>query len=145
MKLFVIPTEEIEQDDPELKGKYVFRDDDGEKFMWGPTPVRYEFRPVATLAEADEVVFLCPKCFGKNGGAKGTHSVSVTFTGREVPAEAGSRDADGKPSQWKASGTTIDDLVLSPSILLDAKRDKDKGCHWHGFVGSDGIPPGHAG
>src|ERR1700674_5100465 len=129
-----VTTAEIEQEDPSLKGQYVFRDDDGHKFMWGPTPQRYEFCPVQTVAEADHVVFLCPACFAKNGGAVGTHSVMVTFAGRNVPDEAGCRDADGKPSRWNASGTSIDDLVLTPSILLDAKRKPTEGCHWHGFV-----------
>jgi len=146
-KVVRVETSEIDQanDDPELKGKYVFRDDSGEKFMWGPRPYRYEFLDVGTVAEADQIMFLCPACFAKNGGAVGTHSVMVTFAGRGVPDEAGSVDSDGKPSRWTASGTSLDDLVLTPSILLDAKRKPGEGCHWHGFVGSSGIPPGQAG
>ena len=145
-KVVAVTTTEIETDRTDnCHGQYVFRDADGDKFMWGPTPVRHEFHDVATVAEADHIMFLCPLCYGKNGGSKGTHSVMVTFAGRNVPDEAGTRDAAGKPSRWNASGTTIDDLVLTPSILLDAKRPPDQGCHWHGFVGSSGIPPGHAG
>lgn len=144
-KVVTVTTSEIEQDDAGLRGQYVFRDSDGEKFMWGPKPERYEFHNVNSLAEADHIMFLCPLCFAKNGGAKGTHSVMVTFAGRNVPAEAGTRDADGKPSRWTARGSSLDDLVLTPSILLDAKRKAADGCHWHGFIGSSGIPPGHAG
>jgi hypothetical protein len=144
-KVVTVTTTEIETVDPEVLGKFVFRDSDGEKHLWGPRPYTYEFYDVETLAEADHVMFLCPACFAKNGGAVGTHSVMATFAGRNVPDEAGTRDADGKPSRWNASGTTIDDLVLTPSILLDAKRPANQGCHWHGFVGSAGIPPGHAG
>ena len=144
-KIVSVETSEIEQDDPKLKGQYVFRDDDGGKFLWGPDRVRYEFHNVETVAEADHVMFLCPACFTKNGGSVGTHSVMVTFEGRSVPDEAGTRDSEGKPSRWAASGSTINDLVLTPSILLDAKRKADEGCHWHGFVGSSGILPGHAG
>jgi hypothetical protein len=144
-KVVAVSTSEVERDDPKLRGLYVFRDEGGEKFMWGPNPVRYEFHDVASVAEADQVMFLCPACFAKNGGPVGTHSVMVTFEGRDVPGVAGSRDAEGKPSRWRASGSTVDDLVLTPSILLDAKRKPDEGCHWHGFVGSSGIPPGHAG
>lgn len=144
-KVVAVTTSEIEQDDPDLRGKYVFRDEDGEKFMWGPHTHRYEFHDVQTLSEADHITFLCPKCFAENSGAGGTHSIMVTFTGRNVPDEAGTRDSDGKPSRWSASGTSIDDLVLTPSILLDAKRKPEVGCHWHGFVGSSGILPGHAG
>ena len=142
----VTTTELHPNDDSKFAGLYVFRGDDGVAFMWGPKPVRYEFHDVDDLAEADHLMFLCPLCFAKNGGAKGTHRVMMTFAGRNVPDEAGTRDADGKPSRWTVvSGTSLDDLVLTPSILLDAKRPADKGCHWHGFVGSSGIPPGHAG
>ena len=144
-KVIAITTTEIEQDGGDCKGMYVWCDDSGEKYYWSPTPVRYGFQDVETLAEADHLMFLCPECFAKNGGSVGTHSVMVTFAGRNVPDEAGSRDADGNPSRWTASGTSLDDLVLTPSILLDAKRKPEDGCHWHGFVGSSGIPPGHAG
>lgn len=144
-KVVPVTTTEIEQDDIELKGQYVFREEDGEKFMWGPNPVRYSYHPVQNINEADHIMFLCPACFAKNGGATGTHQVMVTFEGRNVPEEAGTRDASGKPSRWNVSGTSLDDLVLTPSILLDANRPADQGCHWHGFVGSSGIPPGHAG
>lgn len=142
-KVVTVITQEIERDGP--KWQYAFRDDDGHKFMWGPRPYRYEFHPVGSVAEADEVHFLCPLCFAKNGGSKGTHHVGVTFANRNVPEDVGSRDSSGKPSRWNASGNTIDDLVLTPSIQLDAGRAPDKGCHWHGFVGSNGIPPGCAG
>lgn len=144
-KIVPVTSTEIETDEGECKGLFVWREETGEKFFWGPRPIRYQFHDVATVAEADQVTFLCPLCFGKNGDANGIHAVMVTFSDRGVPDEAGTRDSDGKPSRWTASGTTIDDLVLTPSILLDAKRDPEKGCHWHGFVGSSGIPAGHAG
>lgn len=144
-KVVTITSSEIEQDDPELKGKYIFRDDDGHKHLWSPRPQSYQFHTVETVAEADQISFLCPACFAKNGGPRGTHHVMVTFAGRDVPEDAGSRDSTGKPSRWNASGNTIDDLVLTPSILLDASLPPDQGCHWHGFVGSNGILPGHAG
>lgn len=139
-----VETAEVEQEG-DLCGQYVFRDEAGDKFMWSPRPYRYEHHYVVTVAEADAVTFLCPACFARNGGPVGTHAVLVTFADRVVPDEAGSRDADGRPSRWRATGTTIDDLVLTPSILLDAKRKPGEGCHWHGFVGSSGVPPGHAG
>ena len=117
-KVVEVTTSEIEQNDPKLKGQFVFRDDDGEKFMWGPGAIRYEYHNVEALTEADHIMFLCPACFAKNGGAVGTHSVMVTFAGRSVPDVAGTRDADGNPSRWNVSGTSLDDLVLTPSILL---------------------------
>lgn len=139
-KIVAVATTEMDAD-----GDFVFRDEGGEVFMWGPRDTRHEFYDVQTIAEADHVMFLCPKCFERNGGAAGTHLVMVSFEGRDIPDNAGTRNADGKPSRWRASGTTVDDLVLTPSILLDAKRKPEEGCHWHGFVGSSGIPPGHAG
>lgn len=142
-KIVTVITNEIERDGPSWS--YVHRDEEGEKFMWGPRRERYQFHPVQTVAEADEVSFLCPLCFARNGGARGTHHVMVTFAGRDVPEDAGTRDSTGKPSRWNVGGSCLDDLVLTPSILLDAGRSPDRGCHWHGFVGSNGIPPGHAG
>lgn len=140
-KVVMIPTAEVGSD-----GKYVFRDEKGEAFMWGPRPYRYEFHDVGIISEADHLMFLCPLCFEKNGGPVGTHSIMVSFAGRNIPDDAGSRDSTGAPSRWTiVSGTSLDDLVLSPSILLDADRAPEKGCHWHGFVGSAGIPSGHAG
>jgi hypothetical protein len=145
-KVVSVPTTEIETEEGDCKGLYVWRDSTGEAYKWGPTPISYEFHDVGSIAEADLIMFLCPLCYAKNGGAKNTHSVMVSFAGRSYPDEAGSRDADGKPSRWSiTSGTTLDDLTLSPSILLDAKQPADQGCHWHGFVGMAGIPPGHAG
>lgn len=139
-KVITVTTTEIGPD-----GKYVFRDKNGEAWKWGPKPESYEFHNIETLIEADHVMFLCPLCFTKNGGPEGTHSVWVTFAGRNVPDEAGTRNSEGKPSRWNASGTSIDDLVLTPSIHLDANLKAEEGCHWHGFVGSSGVPPGYAG
>lgn len=138
-KVVAIHSTEIETEEGNCKGLYVWRDDDGSKTVWGPTPIRYAFHDVETLAEADMLMFLCPACFAANNGAVGTHSVMVTFAGRNVPDEAGSRGNDGAPTRWTASGTNLDDLVCTPSILLTG------GCAWHGFIGSSGIPPGHAG
>lgn len=140
LKTVAITTSEKDGDD-----KYVFRGEDGEIFMWSPRPVRYEYHCVVTVAEADSVSFLCPTCFAKNGGPVGTHGVHVTFAGRGVPDEAGSRGTSG-PTRWEASGATIDDLVLTPSIQLNPTARPEEGhCQWHGFVGSNGVPPGHAG
>jgi len=79
---------------------------------------------VATLADAQGVYFLCPKCFAENGGAVGTHAVRVLFRGRNVPD-----DAWPLPGRWDVSGTGIDDLTLTPSIHLTGA-----GCGWHGFI-----------
>lgn len=92
---------------------------------------------VATLAEAHGVWFLCPLCFQRNKGSVGTHSVMAGFAGR-CPPGSYTQNKSGQDSRWVASGTGLDDLILSPSIQLEG------GCNWHGFVGMSGVPPGHA-
>jgi hypothetical protein len=107
--------------------------------QWGGFPVDV-FYYVDSLEEADGIGFLCPKCFDENKGAVGTHGLHIyfKFKGRKVPDRIG-LNGEGKTVRWAVSGTGLDDLVLTPSILLLYR------CAWHGFVGSSGIPPGHAG
>ena len=89
-------------------------------------------REVESLAEAQGVQFLCPKCFATNGGARGTHSVVCWSRGRGVLEE----EVPG-PGRWSMDGTGLDDLTLNGdatggggarSVLLTS------GCGWHGFV-----------
>lgn len=82
------------------------------------------FQDVDTIAEADGVIFLCPKCSATNGGPVGTHSVICwrPHVGQEH---------DPKPGRWEFQGTGLHDLTLvagSSSILLKG------GCEWHGFI-----------
>ena len=123
-------------------GKYVFRDSDGSIHMWSSESEHWVFEHVNTLAEAHGISFLCPKDYVKNGGPKGTHSVYVFFTGSPY---AGHNSA-GEEVRWNvAGGTSLDDLQLTPSILLqDENLPEGDRCGWHGFVGSSGVPPGHA-
>jgi hypothetical protein len=77
------------------------------------------------IADADGIVFLCPKCFAANGGSIGTHSIICWQPGR-VPD-----DARPGPGRWNFLGTGLDDLTLragSSSILLEG------GCNWHGYI-----------
>lgn len=67
---------------------------------------------VNTLAEADGIRFLCPQCFGINGGRTGTHSMVRWFEGK-VPPEA---IPEGR---WTTSGSGYHDLSF---ILGDNKR-----------------------
>lgn len=100
--------------------------------QWGGFDID-TFHPVETLAEADGVWFLCPKCFVANGGAKGTHPVAILF--KEGPGERFNR---GVRWQLVAGSTGLSDLALTPSIQTHGS------CEWHGWVGSSGVPPGSA-
>jgi len=83
-----------------------------------------EYRiPVATLAEAQCIFFLCPICVHKQG-----HQVEVTFAGRGVLDHQGNHNKAGNPTRWNVSGNDFSDLTTTPSILLEG------GCAWHGFI-----------
>ena len=71
---------------------------------------------VDALADADGVMFDCPKCRD--------HKIGVLFTA--APQGVAWDPSRGK--RWTAEGTSLQDLTLSPSILLLS------GCQWHGFV-----------
>lgn len=79
---------------------------------------------VETVAEADYLQFLCPKCFELNGGPTGTHRV---MCGRpHLPA-----DAPCGPGRWEIHGTSFEDFSLvagSSSVALIG------GCEAHFFV-----------
>src|SRR5579859_7129661 len=96
------------------------------------------FVRVAAISEAHGVRFICPKSFATHGGKVGAHSVQVYFVGSPVPKDIGVNKS-GQAVRWTASGTTLDDLSLSPSI-----QEQDNICGWHGFVGSGGVPAGSA-
>lgn len=112
--------------------------------QWPPDHLMECYARVETLAEADGIWFLCPKCFAANGGPVGTHSVSVGFTGRCPPGSYG-QNLEGQDVRWQvAAGTSLDDLSLTPSIQLLSENPTPAFCAWHGFVGSSGVPPGCA-
>lgn len=88
------------------------------------------FSRVDTLAEADGIIFVCPKCYAELGRRAGAHSVICWFRGR-VPD-----NVTPGPGRWTPSGTGLDDLTfvageppMAVSVLLTGP-----GCGWHGFV-----------
>lgn len=84
---------------------------------------------VKTLAEAQGITFLCPKCFKVNNNSnQGTHSVEATFANRGVPDNQGTHNKNKLPVRWSVSGSHYHDLTTHPSILLP------DGCNWHGFI-----------
>lgn len=109
-----------------------------EMFARGVNAPAVLFTKVSSLQEAHGIRFLCPKSFAANNGPVGTHSVQVYFAGSPVPPDIGV-NKEGKTVRWNASGTTIDDLSLSPSI-----QEQDDVCKWHGWVGNSGVPRGSA-
>ena len=113
---------------------------DPSKFVDGvlsPSGWRDYYDVVETLAEAQGIWFdcPCPKCQASEYGS----SVFIGFEGRGCPPGTFSQGKDGQDTRWKIiGGSGLDDLQLSPSIQANG------GCNWHGFVGSNGVPPGEA-
>lgn len=99
----------------ELEPRWMKYEDDGKVL-----------RQVETLAEADGIWFLCPKCFAANNGPIGTHSVGCWFTGK-VPDSA-----EPGPGRWNPSGTSFEDLTFVPPGAVSVKLTS--GCQWHGFI-----------
>lgn len=95
----------------------------GTETVTGP---REYYVHVDSLAAADGVMFLCPKCYAAHHGPVGTHQVLCWFVGR-VPD-----DVDPRPGRWNPAGTGVEDLTFvgpgAASVLLTS------GCGWHGFV-----------
>lgn len=91
-------------------------------------PVEHRSR-VESLADAQGLIFDCPKC---NAG----HSIEASFAGRGVADNQGSRNHEGKPSRWNVTGTGLDDLTLTPSV--DCTRNGGP-CPFHGFVTNGGA------
>lgn len=76
------------------------------------------------IKEADGIFFLCPVCFLKNNGAKGTH-YAICWQPHV------SLDFKPTPGRWEFLGTGFNDLTLvngSSSVLFQ------DGCGAHFFI-----------
>ena len=124
----------------ELEGQFLrYRQESGEEmFARGVDKPTFFLEHVSALGEAHGIRFICPKSFAVHGGRVGAHSVQVYFAGSPVPSHIG-LNQKGDAVRWNVSGTSLDDLSLSPSI-----QEQDSICGWHGFVGSSGVPAGSA-
>lgn len=100
--------------------------------QWGGFEVNTIFH-VATVAEAQGIMFLCPKCFAANNGKVGTHRVLCWSRSRGI-----ADDVQPNPGRWTLEGTDYADLTLNGdavggngarSVLLTGP-----GCGWHGFI-----------
>lgn len=78
-------------------------------------------RRVPTMAEADGLWFLCPKCVQAQQD-KRVHMVLCWQP--QVP-----QTTTPGPGRWTMTGTGFHDLTLSPSVNLSGP-----GCGWHGFI-----------
>lgn len=88
-----------------------------------------------TLAGAQGLVLWCPCGYGKpeyplDGGRP--HAIEIPFANPQgvvvVPANFGPTDRSGNKPRWSVSGTSLDDLTISPSVDVNAPS-----C-WHGFI-----------
>lgn len=78
--------------------------------------------PVDSIAEADCVWFLCPRCYVDLGGPVGCHSIACT--------KPGAPNRQGGKARWKISGASLEDLTLSPSIAVVGEGT----CKAHFFI-----------
>ena len=116
--------------------RYVTQNKDEQVAEGRISPAEY-LHHLDSLTDAQGIVFLCPTCFVKNSGAVGTHGIEVSFSGRGVQDHQGSRNRQGKPSRWNASGAGYSDLTLMPSVLIDPAKPACDG--WHGFITAGSI------
>jgi hypothetical protein len=89
------------------------------------------FHYVDTIAEADGLIFVCPKCFAANGFKRpGVHSIICWAP--SVP-----QTTSPTPGRWSLLGTGFADLTLvagSDSVLLTGE-----GCAAHFYVRDGAI------
>lgn len=102
----------------ELEACFLKRQGDGSSMTRG-----------VTLAEADGILFLCPKCFEEAKKSNvNVHSIICWFVDK-VP--------DGLspgPGRWTPQGTCLEDLTFVPSPRFSHSVLLTSGCQWHGFV-----------
>ena len=102
------------------------KEDGSDEQVTGP---RYYFHEVETIAEADGIWFLCPKCFRDNGNSNvGTHCVSCWR-----PRVEQSEHLTG-PGRWELVGNNFNDLSL---VANPTSVQLEGGCNAH-FTVSNG-------
>lgn len=108
----------------------------------------YRRRSDGTIAGAQGVLFQCPLCGaglepGEENGRRflrGAHYILVCFSNPVMTNVAPDTTAGGAPRWRIESGSTLDDLTLSPSINCDIPwKDKDgvehpSSCRFHGYI-----------
>jgi hypothetical protein len=123
------------------------------RFLYDVQPMSSRMSDSASVDGMQGVQFQCPSCgAGKERGEedgrrfiRGAHYIQVLFANpRNVapaPADAGCDDSHGGHPRWMIeSGSTLDDLTLSPSINCDIPWKDAQGvehpsaCKFHGYV-----------
>lgn len=84
---------------------------------------------IHNFADADGLIFLCPKCFRLKGGRKGVHSVICWRP--HVAAEIGPG-----PGRWEFRGTGLGDLTL---VATASSIQITGGCNAHFFIRNGAI------
>jgi hypothetical protein len=83
---------------------------------------------VQTIAEADGLWFICPKCYESHGGFVGTHG--IICWGPRVAT-----DVMPGPGRWALQGDTLENISLGPAYPgANFSVQLNGACEWHGFV-----------
>lgn len=123
------------------------------QFVYAAQKGGYERSDANSVEGMQGVMFQCPKCaIGKERGEedgrrfiRGAHYILVFFSNPRgapvAPADADLRNDGSRNPRWSIkSGTTLDDLTLTPSINCDIPwKDADgieheSSCKFHGFI-----------
>lgn len=95
------------------------------------------FTHLDSLLGAQGVLFQCPTCQaglkrGEENGKRfveGDHYILCWFVNPQLAERVPDSEFPG-PGRWTVSGTSLDDLTLSPSVNATVGG----GCAWHGWV-----------
>ena len=100
--------------------------------QWLKATSEKSWRRGVLRAEANGVLFLCPKCYAANGGPVGTHSVICWAP--DAPEEI--RPA---PGRWEMAGDSFDTLTLHNPGKSNSVQLLGGGCMAHFFVENGSI------
>lgn len=85
------------------------------------------YKTVKNLADADGIMFLCPKCYRANGSSIGTHSI-LCWRPRVGPEHRPG------PGRWELTGLTLGDVTLKGAGGAGDSVHLQNHCGWHGFI-----------
>jgi hypothetical protein len=114
----------------------------GDPLAWKPgdpteqvTGSREYHVEVDSLAEAQGIMFTCPKCYLRDPkGFRGGHMVLCWFMGRDVPD-----GAQPGPGRWVPSGTGYLDLTFGHPSGSSSVALTPPGCGSHFHINNGGV------